>query len=47
MNLYETVKASVSVPEAAEHYGLDVGRSGMTRCVFHEDRNPSMKLNED
>ena len=47
MNLYETVKASVSVPKAAERYGLDVGRSGMTRCVFHDDRHPSMKLNED
>lgn len=47
MNLYETVKASVSVPEAAERYGMDVGRTGMTRCVFHDDRNPSMKLNED
>ena len=47
MNLYETVKASVRVPEAAERYGLDVGRSGMTRCIFHDDRNPSMKLNED
>ena len=47
MNLYETVKASVRVPEAAERYGLDVGRSGMTRCVFHDDRHPSMKLNED
>ena len=47
MNLYEIVKTSVSVPEAAERYGLDVGRSGMTRCVFHDDRHPSMKLNED
>lgn len=47
MNLYETVKASVRVPEAAERYGLDVGRSGMMRCVFHDDRHPSMKLNED
>lgn len=47
MNLYETAKASVSVPEAAERYGLDVGRSGMTRCIFHYDRHPSMKLNED
>lgn len=47
MNLYKTVKASVRVPEAAERYGLDVGRSGMTRCIFHDDRNPSMKLNED
>ena len=47
MNLYETVKTSVSVPEAAERYGLDVSRAGMTRCIFHDDRNPSMKLNED
>lgn len=47
MNLYETAKASVSVPEAAERYGLDVGRSGMTRCIFHDDRRPSMKLNKD
>ena len=47
MNLYETVKASVSVPEAAERYGLDVGRTGMARCIFHDDRHPSMKLNED
>ena len=47
MNLYETVKASVSVPEAAECYGLDVGRTGMARCIFHDDRHPSMKPNED
>lgn len=47
MNLYETAKASVSVPEAAERYGMDVGRTGMTRCIFHDDRHPSMKLNED
>ena len=47
MNLYETVKASVSVPEAAERYGLDVGRTGMARCIFHDDRHPSMKLYGD
>lgn len=47
MNLYDAVKASVSVPEAAERYGLDVGRSGMTRCIFHDDRHPSMKLYDD
>ena len=47
MNLYENVKTSVSVPEAAERYGLDVGRSGMARCAFHDDRHPSMKLYDD
>ena len=47
LNLYETVKTSVSMPEAAERYGLDVGRSGMARCIFHDDRHPSMKLYDD
>lgn len=33
--------------EAAEHYGLKIGRSDMVCCPFHNDRTPSMKLNED
>ena len=45
MNLFETVKASVSVPEAARAYGLTVTRHNMTRCLFHDDRQPSLKLN--
>ena len=47
MNLFETVKASVSVPEAARVYGLTVTRHNMTRCLFHDDRQPSLKLNPD
>ena len=47
MNLYETVKAAVPLREAAARYGLRVNWSGMTRCLFHEDHTPSMKLNED
>ena len=47
MNLYDAVKASANVPEAAERYGLDVGRTGMARCIFHDDRHPSMKLYGD
>ena len=45
MNLFEIVKASVSVPEAARAYGLDVTRHNMARCPFHDDRHPSLKLN--
>ena len=33
--------------EAAEHYGLKIGRSDMVCCPFHADCTPSMKLNED
>ena len=38
---------AVSVKEAAEYYGLEVNRGNMVCCPFHNDRTPSMKLNED
>jgi len=47
MNLFEEVKATVSLKQAAAHYGLEPTRNGMIRCPFHEDKHPSMKLNED
>ena len=46
MTLFELVKQNICVPDAAEHYGLQVNRNGMGSCPFHEDRHPSMKLNE-
>ena len=47
MNLFETIKAAVTVRQAAEHYGLKVSRNNMVCCPFHNDRHPSLKLNED
>ena len=47
MTIYEKVKSAVTVKQAAERYGLDFDRKGMARCPFHDDRHPSMKLNED
>ena len=47
MNLFENVKAVVTVRQAAEHYGLKFGRGNMACCPFHNDHTPSMKLNED
>ena len=47
MNLFETVKATVHPRMAAERYGLPVRQGNMTCCPFHDDRTPSMKLNED
>lgn len=47
MSIYEIVKTSVTVRQAAEHYGVEVYRNGMCCCPFHDDRHPSMKLNED
>ena len=47
MTIYEAVKNTVPVPDAAVQYGMEVSRNGMTLCPFHDDRNPSMKLNDD
>lgn len=46
MTIYETIKAAVSVPQAAAHYGMKIQRNNMTRCCFHDDHHPSMKLND-
>ena len=43
-NVFEVVKQSVSAREAAERYGIEVRRNGMACCPFHNDKNPSMKL---
>ena len=47
MNLFDTVKAAVTPRMAAERYGLPVRQGNMICCPFHDDRTPSMKLNED
>ena len=47
MTIYETIKAAISVKQAAEHYGLKASSNGMACCPFHHDRHPSLKLNED
>ena len=47
MNIFEMVKEAVTVRQAAEYYGLKINRNHMICCMFHNDRHPSMKLNED
>lgn len=47
MTIFEAVKSTVTPRMAAEHYGMTVARNGMVCCPFHNDRHPSMKLNED
>lgn len=44
MNVFEAVKQSVTTRQAAEHYGIRVNRNGMCVCPFHNDKNPSMKI---
>ena len=46
-SVFEAVKQSVTIREVAQMYGIEVNRSGMACCPFHDDKNPSMKLNEE
>ncbi len=47
MNLFETIKAAVSIPEAAKYYGLSPDCGSKICCIFHDDQTPSLQLNED
>lgn len=44
MAIFEEVKEIVDVPTAARHYGIEVRRSNICLCPFHNEKTPSMKL---
>ena len=44
MNVFEAIKDKVTTRQAAELYGIRVNRHGMAVCPFHNDKNPSMKV---
>ena len=47
MNVFGTVKTSINTREAAERYGVEVNRHGKALCPFHNDRNPSLFVDDD
>ena len=47
MRDFAEIRQLVDIRQAAEMYGLEVNRSGMARCIFHGDKNPSMKIYDD
>lgn len=47
MNVFGTVKTSINLGEAAEHYGIEINRYGKALCPFHNDRHPSMVVYDD
>lgn len=47
MNIFEEVKSGVTVLQAAEYYGIKPDTKKMVKCPFHNDNNPSMKLNKN
>ena len=46
MSTYARIKQTVTTRQAAVRYVLSVNQSVMARCPFHEDHNPSMKVDD-
>lgn len=46
MRSFEELTMHVTARQAAEAYGLKPDRRGMVRCIFHLDKEPSMKVDE-
>lgn len=47
MNIFQKMKERVTARQVAERYGLKVSRNGMARCPFHNDKHPSMKIDQN
>ena len=43
---YAHIKQSITTRQAAENFGIPVNSRGMAVCPFHDDHNPSMKVDE-
>lgn len=44
---FSEIRQLVPLRQAAAMYGLEVNRFGTTRCIFHGDAHPSMKIYDD
>ena len=47
MNVFGTVKTSINTREAAARYGVEVNHHGKALCPFHNDRHPSLFVDDD
>ena len=44
---YAHIKQSITTRQAAESFGIPVNSHGMAVCPFHDDHNPSMKVDDN
>lgn len=44
MNVFEAVKANLTVRQVAEAYGMKPNKSGLIKCIFHNEKTPSLKV---
>ena len=41
------IKQNISMLEIASRYGIRVDKKGFCKCIFHDEKTPSMKLYKD
>lgn len=41
---FKKIKEAVTAKDAALAYGVEMNKSDMALCLFHNERNPSMKI---
>ena len=46
-DIFKDIKDRLTMPDVAKFYGLQINRSGMACCPFHEERTPSLKVYEE
>ncbi|WP_295093393.1 CHC2 zinc finger domain-containing protein [Ruminococcus sp.] len=46
MSVFNIVRENLTARNVAEYYGLKVNRKGMACCPFHDDKTPSMKIDQ-
>ena len=44
---YAHIKQSITTRQAAENFGIQVNSHSMAICPFHDDHNPSMKVDDN
>ena len=44
MSIFDEVKSQVTAYDAVTHYGIKINDKGKCCCPFHNDKNPSMKV---
>jgi hypothetical protein len=47
MSIFSEVKQRLPIKEVARYYGITVNKAGFTKCPFHNERTPSMKIYDD
>ena len=47
LDIFSEVKVHLTARQVAESYGLHVRRNGTACCPFHDDRQPSMKVDKN